>query len=169
MQWVGPGEFFVTWVYFGTITWKLPGPFLPAPHPLPHHAGSLTNFSRKAGSVHGSELGSVNFNAWKKVKVAQSCLTLCHPTDYTVHGILEARILEWVAVPFSKGSSQPRDRTQVSRLAGRLFTSWVTREAQDMSTNLKVLSISVLSLNFPPFTIVPTQNNVAVWGLWLIW
>ena len=56
-----------------------------------------------------------------KVKVAQSCLTLCNPMDYTVHGILQARILEWVAFPFSRGSSQPRDRTQVSRLAGRFF------------------------------------------------
>ena len=45
-----------------------------------------------------------------KVKVAQPCLTLCHPVDYTVHGILQARILEWVAFPFSRGSSQPRDR-----------------------------------------------------------
>ena len=44
-----------------------------------------------------------------KVKVAQSCPTLCDPTDYTVHGILQARILEWVALPFSRGSSQPRD------------------------------------------------------------
>ena len=43
-----------------------------------------------------------------KVKAAQSCLTLCDPTDYTVHGILQARILEWVAFPFSRGSSQPR-------------------------------------------------------------
>ena len=41
----------------------------------------------------------------EKVKVAQSCLTLCHPMDYTVHGILQVRILEWVAVPFSRGSS----------------------------------------------------------------
>ena len=44
-----------------------------------------------------------------KVKVAQSCLTLCNPKDYTVHGILQARILAWVAFPFSRGSSQPRD------------------------------------------------------------
>ena len=66
---------------------------------------------------------SILMHERKKVKGAQSCLTLCHPTDYTVHGILEVRILEWVAVPFSKGFSQPRDRTQVSRLAGRLFTS----------------------------------------------
>ena len=58
-----------------------------------------------------------------KVKVAQSCLTLCDPMDYTVHGILQARILEWVAVPFSRGSSQPRDQTQVSHIAGGFFTS----------------------------------------------
>ena len=95
-----------------------------------------------------------------KVKVAQSCPTLCNPwriswmeepgglrsrasrrvgldwsdaaaaaADYTVHGIFQARILEWVAFPFSRGSSQPRDQTQVSRIAGRFFTSWAIREA----------------------------------------
>ena len=53
-----------------------------------------------------------------KVKVAQSYSTLCDPMDYTVHGILPARTLEWVAVPFSRGSFQPRDQTQVSRIAG---------------------------------------------------
>ena len=46
-----------------------------------------------------------------------------------LHGILQARILEWVAFPFSRGSSQPRDGTQVSYIAGRFFTSWATREA----------------------------------------
>ena len=57
-----------------------------------------------------------------KVKVAQSCLTLWDPMDYTaVHGILQARILEWVAFPFSRGSSQPRGQTQVSCIAGRFF------------------------------------------------
>ena len=59
----------------------------------------------------------------KKMKVAQSCPTLFDPMDYTVHGILQARILEWVAVPFSKGSSQLRDWTQVSHIAGRFLTS----------------------------------------------
>ena len=53
-----------------------------------------------------------------KVKVAQSCLTLCNHMDYTVHGILQARILEWVAVPFSRGSSQPSVQTQDSCIAG---------------------------------------------------
>ena len=62
------------------------------------------------------------------------CLTLCNPMDFTppgssVHGILQARILEWVAMPFSRGSSWPRDRTQVSRLAGGFFTYWAIRES----------------------------------------
>ena len=61
-----------------------------------------------------------------KVKVAQSCPALCNP--WIVHGIPQARLLEWVAVPFSRGSSQPRDGTQVSCIAGRFFTSWVTLE-----------------------------------------
>ena len=56
-----------------------------------------------------------------KVKVAQSRPALCDPMDYTVHGILQARILEWVAMPSSSRSSQPRDQTQVSRIAGRFF------------------------------------------------
>ena len=61
--------------------------------------------------------------------IAQSCPTFCNIMDYTVHGILQARILEWVAVPISKGSSQPRDWTQVSRIAGGFFTNWAMREA----------------------------------------
>ena len=69
-----------------------------------------------------------------KVKVAQSRLTLCDPVVYTVHGIPQARILEWVAFPFSRGSSQPRDGTQVSHMAGRFFSSWATREAQRLKT-----------------------------------
>ena len=55
----------------------------------------MTSFSREVGKV--------------KVKVAQSCLAPCDPMDYTVRGILQARILKWVALSFSRGSSQPRD------------------------------------------------------------
>ena len=58
-----------------------------------------------------------------KVKTAQMCPTLCNLMDYTVHGILQARILEWVAFPFSRGSSKARDGTLVSRIAGGFFTS----------------------------------------------
>ena len=67
-------------------------------------------------------------------KSLQSCMTLCNPVDYSLpgssaHGILQARILEWVAISFSRGSSQPRDRTQVSCIAGRCFILWATRKA----------------------------------------
>ena len=65
-----------------------------------------------------------------KVKVSHSCPTLCHPMDYTLHEILQASILEWVSVPFSRESFQPRDQAQVSCIAGGFFTSCATREAQ---------------------------------------
>ena len=58
-----------------------------------------------------------------KLEVAQSCPALCNPMDCIVRGILQARILAWVAFPLSRGSSQPRYRTQVSHIAGRFFTS----------------------------------------------
>ena len=56
-------------------------------------------------------------------KSLQSCLTLCDPMDYTVRGILQVRILKWVAFPFSRGSSQPRDQTPVSPIAVGFFIS----------------------------------------------
>ena len=56
-------------------------------------------------------------------KSFQSCPTLCDPMDYTVPGILQARILQWVAFPFSRGSSQSRDPTEVSFIAGGFFTN----------------------------------------------
>ena len=69
---------------------------------------------------------------WSEVKwseVAQSCLTLCNPVDCipqgsSVHGILQARILEWVTISFSRGSSLPRDGTRVSHIGGRRFNLW---------------------------------------------
>ena len=68
--------------------------------------------------------------------VVQPCLTLCNPTDCSptgssVHGILQARILEWVAISSSRGSSQSRDQTRVSRIAGRHYNLWAIREARE--------------------------------------
>ena len=69
--------------------------------------------------------------------VAQLCPTFCNPMDcsppgFSVHeGILQARILEWVAMPFSTGSSQSRDWILVSHITGRFFTNWATEEAQE--------------------------------------
>ena len=74
------------------------------------------------------------------VKVSQTCPTLCDPMDSIAHGILQARILEWVAFSFSRGSPQPRNQTQVSRIAGGLFTSWATREAQEYWSGYGIIS-----------------------------
>ena len=68
------------------------------------------------------------------VLVVQLCLTLCDPMDCSspgssVHGILQARMLEWVAIPSSRGSSQPREWTWVSHIAGGFFTIWATGRA----------------------------------------
>ena len=69
------------------------------------------------------------YTEWNIESVTQSCLTLCDPMAYTVHGILQARILEWVAFPFSRGWSQPRDQTQVSHTVGGFLTNWALRES----------------------------------------
>ena len=68
---------------------------------------------------------------WEEGEVAQLCPTLCDPMDCSppgspIHGILQARLLEWVAISFSRGSSQPRDQTWVSRIVGRGFAIWST-------------------------------------------
>ena len=77
-------------------------------------------------------------------EVAQSCPTLCDPMDCSlphssVHGIFQAIVLEWVASSFSRGSSQPRDQSQVSHVAGRFFTTWATREARTDYRHIYIL------------------------------
>ena len=94
-----------------------------------------------------------------KVKNAQPCPTLCNPMDYTVHGILQARILEWVAYPFSRGSSQPRNRTWVSHLAGGFFANWVIRVtkcslAQGWSCGEKQLRLCRFLKKYHPIFII---------------
>ena len=101
------------------------------------HTTSTSWIAGKAPVTNIKKGTNTLFSKWKssiciEVKVAQSCPTLCDPMDYRVHEILQARILEWVAFPFSRGSSQPRDRTQVSHIAGGVFTSWATREAHHL-------------------------------------
>ena len=96
----------------------------------------------------------------------QSCTTLCIPMDCSlpgssVHGIFQARILEWVTFPFSRGCSQSRDRTQVSGTAGEFFTSWATREAPLQYKCLLLSSGSTL-LIWPhqlPLTDIPSPSR----------
>ena len=96
-------------------------------------------------------------------EVAQLCPTLCDPLDCSlpsssVHGIFQARVLEWGAIAFSRRSSRPRDWTQVSHIVGRRFTVWATREAQRVSdmevktkAKFKVLMSQCLGTNMKEF------------------
>ena len=82
-----------------------------------------------------SALWEICMQLKKESEVAQSCLTLCDPVDCSlpgssVHGIVQARILEWVTISFSRGSSQPREWTRVSCTGGTRFNLWATREAR---------------------------------------
>ena len=88
---------------------------------------------------------TLNYHYHEKrwVLITQLCPALCDPMDWgspgsSVHGILQARILEWVAISFSKRSSQPRDQTEISSIEGRLFTIWATREAQEKREIIKM-------------------------------
>ena len=74
----------------------------------------------------------------------------CSPPGSSIHGILQGRILEWVAISFSRGSSQPRDRTQVSCIAGRRFNLWATREVQ------KFINLLLI----PLYNTIPTRCQI---------
>ena len=86
----------------------------------------------------------------KRVEVAQLCPAFCDTMDYSlpgssVHGILQARMLEWVAIPFSRGSSQPRDRTRVSCAAGRFFIVYGPRDARKVGKEMQTAQHSLLT------------------------
>ena len=112
----------------------------PLPQPLcPSREESLGTLWKECGLWNQTEwIGVLAFFffsllviMWSEVKVIQLCLTLwdaidCSAPGSSLHGILQARVLECVAIPFSRGSSQPRDWTQVSHTAGWFFTCWAT-------------------------------------------
>ena len=110
-----------SWPTWGPVSWtQLTATWIHW-HWLDTNPGGLDSGSSEAILNHSQK--------WSEVKVTESCPTLCNPMDYTVHGVLQARILEWAAFPFSRGSSQPKDRTQVSCIAGGFLTNWAIREA----------------------------------------
>ena len=105
----------------------------------------LSDLGNQGGLPRGRDILAEAWRIHSEVKVAQLYPTLCDPVDYRVHGILQARILEWRAFPFSRESSQPRDRTQVSYITDWFFTSWATREAQEYWSGRLILSPGDLS------------------------
>ena len=93
------------------------------------------------------KLLTLNVCSLWSMKVTQSCPTLCDPLDYTVvHGILQAKILEWVVIPSSRGSFEPVDETQVSSIAGGFFTSLATREAHFKHVQFIVCQLYLIEL-----------------------
>ena len=97
------------------------------------HRHRKWTYGYQRGKVEGREdkLGVWDWHVC--MLVTQSCPTLCDPMDCSlpdsaVHGILQTRMLKWVVIPFSRGSSWPRDQNQVSWIAGGFFTTWATRE-----------------------------------------
>ena len=85
---------------------------------------------------------------WKSFSHGKLFVT---PICYRVHEILQTRILEWVAVPFSRASSQPREQTQISHIAGRFFTSWATRKLNKQDDNIQPCTpFSVLNQSIVP-------------------
>ena len=114
----------------------------------------------QAKRPRGSPIGYSMCMCW----VTQWYLALCDTMDCrlpgsSVHGILQARILEWMAGPLSRGSSQPRDPTQVSLIASRFFTVWATRESQEYCLFL-ISSASTRSLPFLSFIVCIFAWNV---------
>ena len=102
------------------------------------------------------------FESESESEFTQLCPTLSNPMDCSlsgssVHGIFQARVLEWVAISFSRGSSWPRNRIQVSCIAGRCLTVWATREALTSPTPsfLKDLSAATLFHLFSPLSLTP--------------
>ena len=131
-------HWFDPWVM--KIPWKRK--WQPTPVFLPgksYGQKSLVGYSPWGWKIVGQDLAAKQQQLLCKVvfsSVAQSCLTLCDPMDCcppgsSVPGIFQARILECVAISFSRGSSWPRDRIWVSCTAGRFFTDWASREAHE--------------------------------------
>ena len=107
------------------------------------------------------------------MSVAQLCLTLCNPIDCSLsgsstHWILQARILEWVPIPFFRGSSRPSDWTQVSLIVHRFFADWATREAHPLKASITP-SYAHLSACLPQqitcFSLIP-QLGTQVLRIW---
>ena len=108
----------------------------------------------------------------KENEVTQSCLTLCDPMDCSlpgssVHGIFQARVLECIAISFSRGSSGPRNWTRVSCIAGRRLTVWATREAPEKQDRLAKMWTKCY-VSYPLFSLImPHFHFLRILFFWI--
>ena len=98
---------------------------------------------------------------WKWKWSRSVCPTLCDPVDCSppgssVHGIFQARVLEWIAISFSRGSSWPRDWTQVSCIVDRRFTVWATDESQ---VGIKITRRNIINLRYADDTTLMAESE----------
>ena len=137
----------------------VPMPF-PGESSQPRDRTHVSYVSWQAGSLPLASPGKPIKDKWSEV--AQLYLTLWDPMDYTIHGILQATILEWTTFAFSGVSSQPRDQTQVSCTAGGFFTSWATREAhkrEELLLNRHTSFLTIWDREKPSLTPLPAQQS----------
>ena len=124
-------------------------------------------YTSQSDSEHAHwEVGGITLlSLWSEVKSPSHVRLFATPsmdcslTGSSIHGIFQARILEWVAISFSRGSSRPRDWTQVSRTVGSRFTVWVTREVQEAS-KLRTLLFGFWLYFWAPFQEKKTNPNL---------
>ena len=139
---------------------------------LPHCRQMLYHLSHQGSPlcnpVDCSMPGTSVFHYLPVSEVAQLCSTLCSPLDCSlpgssVHGIFQASVLEWVAISFSRKSSQPRDQTQVSHIVDRCFTIWATREVLIVKFRLKLKKVRKATRPFRcDLNLIPYNYTVEV-------
>ena len=123
------------------------------------------------------EVGQITLQWYQSTKIAQSCPTLCDRMDcslpgFSVHGIFQARVLEWVAISFSRRSSWSRDQTQVSCIAGRCFTLWASGETPKMPLSL-VIKHNITDIShwshwpYIPLNVCVENVTLSLWALHL--
>ena len=103
---------------------------------------------------------------FSRVQLFGTLWTVCRPLGSSVHGILQARIVEWIAMSFSRGSSRPRDQTQVSRTIGRFFTDLAAPPTEPRQGSLGPPFPRSPTLQSPPCSLYPPLGVVTLWAWW---
>ena len=124
------------------------------------------NFTARVKIIQGDQdTKGWSFQSESESHSLSLCRWLCDTMDYTIHGTLQAKIQKWIAFPFSRGSYKPRDRTQVSLIAGRFFTSWAAGEVFKCIINYKPGQITLAcKFQFVSVCLIWSTFSSVKWG-----